>query len=231
MRGLGIERHPHLGVSWVTPGNLKSDRYLRAVEMAGGKAVPLVADAQSWSAHLQTIHGLLLTGGGDVDPALYGEENLASHGIIRHRDDLELEALRYCMDRGLPVLAICRGLQFVNAALGGSLIQDIKSDILHRSENDQSSFHDIEVLPESLLWSIAGQQRRVRVNSRHHQGVDLPRVAPHMRVTAVASDGIVEAMELEDEMFLVAVQCHPEYLDQVAQLSGLFTAFVAKARK
>ncbi len=121
-------------------------------------------------------------------------------------------------------------MQFLNVAMGGSLIQDIRSEIQHRSVDERSSFHDIEVLPGNRLSTLLGSDQRVRVNSRHHQGVDLPRVAQGVRVTALAADGIVEGLEVEGEQFLVAVQCHPEYLDQVPRLNGLFGLFVTAVR-
>lgn len=220
-----------VGVTWITDGDERSKRYLDAVVAGGGQPVPMLADCASWKAELNSIRGLLLTGGVDIDPQLYGEKNEGlSIGVNRQRDDLELQALRYCLDRGLPVLAICRGFQLVNVAIGGALIQDIRSSIKHKSDRGQSRFHEIAVIPGTRIAEVVGGQLHLRVNGRHHQGVDLHCVAQKLHVTALAPDNIVEGLELEGDQFLVGVQSHPENMDETPQLVGLFAAFVSAVR-
>lgn len=233
------ENRPRIGVTWVTPGEEVSDNYLKAVRNAGGEPVALLADAASWRAELAGIHGLLLTGGGDVSPERYGEMNRGKCAMVSaQRDELEFEALRFCTERGLPVLGICRGFQVINVGLGGRLVQDIDTEhvteIAHPSDAStsprQSRYHEIELLPGTLLASIAGTSGEVDVNSRHHQGVTSDMVASGLKVSAMAADGIVEGLEREGEPLLLAVQCHPERPGEALPLVPVFGALVERAR-
>lgn len=202
--------------------------------------MPLPAHSTDWSSRLAGIHGLLLTGGGDIDPSRYVQSNdrgLSEH-IDRQRDALEWEALRYCLERRLPVLGICRGFQVINACLGGSLLQDIAvemgSTLLHPAEETEgrpSRYHTIEVLPHTLLASVADRRGEVRVNSRHHQGLTERERAPGLRIGALAPDGIVEALEGTGEGFLLAVQCHPERPGEAPEMEAVFAALVDRARR
>jgi putative glutamine amidotransferase len=150
------------------------------------------------------LDGLLLAGGTDVDPALYGAARQPeTDEPDRARDRLESDLLREALDRDLPVLAICRGIQLVNVALGGTLTQHIDG---HRCPK-QPEVHRIEIAPGSRLESILKVDDYV-VNSRHHQSVD--KVASGLVVTARAPDDVVEALELPGSRFVLAVQWHPE---------------------
>jgi putative glutamine amidotransferase len=153
------------------------------------------------------LDGLLLTGGPDVDPALYGASRHPETEPPEHaRDSIEVALLREALDRDLPVLAICRGLQLLNAALGGTLVQHIAG---HRCPKQQAA-HAIAIASRSRLESIleVGQAGEYMVNSRHHQCVD--QVASGLVVTARAPDNVIEALELPGKHFVLAVQWHPE---------------------
>lgn len=213
--------------------------YVRAVIRSGG--IPLILPPLIGDAHhaevLELLDGLVLTGGEDVDPVLYGEAPHPALGEVdRLRDDFEIGLFRAAWDRRLPVLAICRGIQLVNVALGGSLWQDIPSQrpgaLTHRAptERDVRS-HQVEIAPGSRL-AAALQTTRCEVNSFHHQSVrDL---APGLLVTATAPDGEIEGVEsVASDPWLLAVQWHPEefHHHDVAPDHGLFNALAAETRR
>ncbi len=229
-------RRPRIGVTWVMPGEMVSDNYLEAVRGAGGEPVPLRRDATTWDAQLARVDGLLLSGGADIDPRLYHAERIPScQAPEPKRDELEWRALQLSLERGRPVLGICRGFQFLNVFFGGTLLQDIPTErpdaLLHHRLGDISSYHLVDVLPETVLAAIVGAHDRMRVNSRHHQGVTEAQLAPGLRISARAEDGIVEGLEGTGEGFLLGVQCHPERLEEVPGMVPLFAALVEEARK
>jgi len=225
---------PRIGVTWVTPDERKSHNYLNAVRQAGGEAVPLLPGVASWAKELEGIQGLLLTGGGDVHPGRYGEEYPGKCEMVdEQRDELELQALNFCREHGLPVLGICRGFQVINVALGGSLLQDLATDhpgaLPHRAVQDISHSHPIRLLQDTVLAGVLGRDGEVRVNSRHHQGLTEKELAPGLKVSAVAPDGIVEGIELEGETFLIGIQCHPERPGEAEAAMPVFRALVERA--
>jgi len=208
--------------------------YCRAVQAAGGLPViiPLTDDLALIEATVQALAGLLLAGGGDVDPAAYGEEPLPGvAGIDPLRDRLELWLSRRALDADLPLLAICRGVQVLNVASGGTLYQDVVSQhpgaIRHsfRSEHPRSYLgHSVSIERHTRLAGILGEGS-VPVNSLHHQAVKT--VAPGLRAVASAPDGIVEALEHPGHRFAIGVQWHPEELiEQDVRMLRLFVAFV-----
>ena len=175
----------------------KRGSYRNALRQAGIEPVENITD-------LSGVDGLLLAGGTDVDPALYGAEGEAgADEPDRVRDGLEGALLDEALERDLPVLGICRGLQFLNVHLGGTLRQHIEG---HKRPKVRD-VHGIAIAPGSRLESILGEREYV-VNSRHHQGAD--RVGTGLAVTATAPDGVVEALELPGRRFVLAVQWHPE---------------------
>jgi len=206
----------------------KVEPYNEALRMVGLEPVP-VKDEDAPS--LAGVEGLLLTGGRDLDPKLYGQVAAPeSEEPNAARDRMEIRLLREALDRNLPVLAICRGLQLFNVYHGGTLIQHLPGDP-HRTKNrpaDPSKpLHEISVAPDTQLAAILGVGQHA-VNSRHHQAVD--RLGSQIQVSAKSvKDEIIEGLERPDKAFAVAVQWHPE--DQVrtdeTQLN-LFRAF-AKA--
>ena len=212
--------------------------YLRAVEGAGGVPVMIVPgfDDETIRALMATVSGLVLTGGGDVDPALYGEapNGTQMDSVSAERDSTEVAALGTAIERGLPVLAICRGMQVLNVALGGSLYQDVPSqcpsDINHaqttggQHARDELT-HGVGVEAGSCLASILGA-RSLRVNSMHHQA--LRKLGRGLRAVAWAPDGIIEGVEMPDERWVLGVQWHPEELAaEQAHAQRLFAGFVA----
>lgn len=217
-------RRPKIGIT-VSPKRESAyyDTFKRAVETAGGEAVVLT----SGSTGLPDVDGLLLPGGWDVDPALYGEEADKSVGPIdRELDDTELKLFRLARQQELPVLGICRGQQVINVAMGGSLFQHLEDHDV-RVHGRRHLAHTIEVDPESELGRAAGKTS-IRVNSLHHQAVRS--LAPGLHQTAKGQDGIVEGLESDDGL-IVAVQCHPEELTgDLPWAKSLFERFVARAR-
>jgi putative glutamine amidotransferase len=164
---------------------------------------------------LESLDGLLLSGGSDINPALYGQTNAGSDEVNDARDALELRLLEEALAADLPVLAICRGLQLFNVFHKGSLIQHLPSTPLHRQRprNVESgkhpSAHAIRVEPDTRLAEIIGAGEH-DVNSRHHQAVDPTRLGHGLVVSAKASDGVIEGIEHPSVSFAIAVQWHPE---------------------
>ena len=225
-------RRPQIGVSWLSAGEAATHACVQAVEAAGGEPVPLLREAGSWTADLPGLDGLILTGGNAVDPRRYGEEN---HGLCRlvipRRDELEQEAFEHCVGEGKPVLGVCRGMQFVNVALGGRMLQDLRiTTVEHEQDGERSRFHTVDVVPGTRTAAIVGGERTVRVNSRHHQGLRAQHVAPDLRVSAVAPDGVVEGVEAVDGRFVIGVQFHPELPGEVPEVAPIFEVLVAHAR-
>jgi len=220
--------------------------YASAVESAGGSCIPLGLHA---SMRIERCAGLLVPGGWDVHPSHYdllpGDEGLSIDELKkkyrikceRRRDDSELPLIRRALELGLPVLAICRGIQSLNVVMARRLVPDIASCVpnalRHRSTGPAMSFsHPIEVEPGSLIERVYGTTT-LTVNTRHHQGI-LPEMVPAcLRVAAMAPDGVVEAVESRDSRFIVGVQWHPERKTDtyIHEISGpLFQAFVDACR-
>ncbi len=203
------------------------ETYARAVAAAGGEPVllPVGEAAEGAASLLERVDGLLLPGGCDVDPALYGEEPDDQLGRLEPQlDRAEVELVRRAVDVGVPVLGICRGQQVVNVALGGTLHQHVAGHDMHGLDRDHLA-HPIEVEADSELGRSA-ESTEVMVNSLHHQAIKA--VAAPLRVTARSPDGVVEALEAGDRV--VAVQCHPEELaDQHGWAGRLLRRFVERA--
>lgn len=212
-------------------------RYLQAIEDAGGLPLilPLTATPSGLRSLLTRLHGLVLTGSGpDLPPGLYGERQRYDYPLMsRQRADFETGLARLVQRAGVPTLGLCGGMQSLNVGLGGTLYQDIPSQLSLSLRHRQSAAaekpsHWVEVRPESLLQRILGRGR-IRVNSSHHQSVK--RVAPSLTVSAVAPDGVIEAIESRRHPFLLGVQWHPEFLyrhDGMAR--RIFASFVKAAR-
>ncbi len=211
--------------------------YSRAVAIAGGVPVilPNLEGPSYVDAVLDRLDGLLLSGGADVDPAHFGETVLnETVEVDPLRDAAELPIIERAVSRDMPILAICRGIQSLNIALGGSIYQDIPtqipSDVVHRQTAARhEASHEVEAVGGSLFERIAGRGP-IRVNSFHHQAIK--EVAPSLTVSARAPDGVVEALENREARFLLAVQFHPEELVGWSEPSrALFRALVhASAR-
>ncbi|MCY3945874.1 MAG: gamma-glutamyl-gamma-aminobutyrate hydrolase family protein [Anaerolineaceae bacterium] len=206
-------------------------QYVDAIRRAGGLPVLLPPGVPAWMGGIH-LDGMIATGGGDLDPALYGGDS--AHPQISEpdaeRDETEMQMMRWLARGDLPSLMICRGLQALNVALGGTLIEHIPDHVhpdIHRSPGGSWSTHPVSVEPDSLLERCC-RGREVSTVSSHHQAIrDL---APGLRVVSQAPDGIIEAVEKPDHPFLLAVQWHPEVSADVdPQQQALFDALVAFA--
>ncbi len=212
-------------------------RYMKAIEDAGGIPVvlPLLSNQDSWRQVVAHVHGLLVTGSGsDLMPELYGERQRHKFArMSRERATMELGVAKAAYRADVPTLGICGGMQSINVALGGTLYQDIpaqlKTPIDHLpAYSATNTTHAIHIAPGSLLRRIAGKAH-VDVNSSHHQSVKT--VAPNLLRTAVAPDGVIEAIEAPDRTFILGVQWHPEFLyDRDPIQRRLFSALIRAAR-
>lgn len=213
-------------------------RYIRAVEELGGipLILPLVAEPSARRRLLDRVDGLLITGSGpDLPPRLYGERQRYKFPLVsERRADFELELVHQARRRDLPLLGICGGMQTVNVAWGGSLYQDIPAQVPGALDHRQKAkaihvAHQVTVTPKSLLNKVLGR-RKLMVNSSHHQSVKT--VAPSLKASAVAPDGIIEAIESPAHRFLLAIQWHPEFLfERHAVHRRLFEALLHTARR
>ena len=182
--------------------------YADAVIGAGG--IPFALSMKSGDGYIHELldcaDGLLLTGGDDVAPELYGEERTGECGAVSVlRDSFEIKALQYAAERNMPVLGICRGIQVMNVAFGGTLYQDMKGHMQSENKNKPSHFVTVVSSPLSKIYP-----RRARVNSFHHQAVK--RTAKRLCACAVSDDGYTEAVYMPGKAFFIGVQWHPEHM-------------------
>ena len=228
-----MQKQPIIGITSCS----RIDDYVRSVEQAGGR-VRVLETSESPRELSGEIDGLLLTGGGDVDPVFYGEDRDPSvEDAEPGRDEFELDLARRALSADLPVLAICRGAQVLNVAAGGTLVQDIPSAInaplSHAIRESRTAHaHDVAVSPGSRLEQALGHAvdaaRTCRVNSRHHQAV--ARLGDGLVASATAADGVIEGIEKPDARFCLGVQWHPENFCESGEFRPLFEAFIAAAR-
>jgi putative glutamine amidotransferase len=221
--------------------NRKMEDYLESVRRAGGEPIEAVVGNEAPEHILARADGLMLTGGGDVDPSLYGETPHASFQPAETgRDAFEIALARAAVASGIPLLAICRGMQVLNVAMGGTLLQDIPSQVTGALEHSvpQPRFHvahEVWVSKGSQLATLLADHMEdgetCHVNSRHHQAVKT--VARGFEVTATSPDGVIEAMEKPGAPFCIAVQWHPENFWRTGEFRELFEGLVraANARK
>lgn len=212
--------------AWDVPAALIPLSYVEAIERAGGRALVVPPTEEGVEETLDALDGLLLSGGSDLDPSLYGAD---AHAETRHvrpeRDRAELALIRAALARDLPVLAVCRGSQVLNVARGGDLVQHLPESVgseAHRETAGVFSEHGVKVDPHSRLGEIVGNS--VEVKSHHHQGYG--ELGEGLRVVARADDGTIEAVEDPERHFAVGVLWHPEEGEDAA----LFEALVAEAR-
>jgi gamma-glutamyl-gamma-aminobutyrate hydrolase PuuD len=210
--------------AWELDAALVPASYVRAVVRAGGAPL-LVPPGASYDETLDSVDGLIFSGGSDLDPDLYGERpHPETNGWVRERDDFELGLMREALTRDVPLLAICRGSQVLNVALGGDLEQHVpdrvQSDV-HKETPGVFAEHDVAVLQGTTLASILGD--RADVKSHHHQGYG--ELGSGLREAARAADGTVEALEDPTRRFTVGVLWHPEEGEDLA----LFEALVREA--
>jgi putative glutamine amidotransferase len=217
------------------------EAYMQAVFKAGGLPViiPETVSPAEFDGLRQRLDGLLLTGGADVNPLRFnGKPNPKVYGIDEQRDEVEINLARLAASTGWPFLGICRGIQVINVALGGTLFTDIMDQMPGALKHDYDSIterdfeaHPVQLEPDSLLartlFNVGASS--VRVNSLHHQGIE--KVAAGLRPTAAAPDRLVEAVELPGHPFGLGVQWHPEAMPDSPQMQALFRAFVEATQK
>lgn len=232
--GLTTYREPAAWGVWNEPADLLPATYADAVHRAGGMPLllpPITGTLGSMAAFVESaldaVDGLLLAGGADVDPARYGALRHPSTGGARpDRDDWEIALARAAMQRNMPVLGVCRGMQVLAVALGGTLLQhlpDTTGTEEHCAVVGVHGRHVVRVSPDSRLGEVVGPQ--VEVASYHHQAVD--RMPAPLIATAWADDGTIEACEANDGSWIVGVQWHPEVYDE----AGVVATFVAACRQ
>lgn len=210
--------------------------YIKAVKKAGGIPIliPFSDNIENVKAYSNKIQGIIFTGGEDISPLSYNEDPIKEvECIIEERDRFELELFKEVYKKKIPILGICRGLQLINIALGGSLYQDIYTQIPnclgHSPKHTLRSnlYHSVKIEKDSKLFDIFKTQD-LKVNSFHHQSVK--KLGSDLKITALSNDGIVEAIESIKENFLVAVQWHPENLvEKHYEFLKLFEALVNSA--
>ena len=229
-----VEQRPVIGITtylvpaawgaWNMEAALVPADYVRAVVAAGGAPV-LVPPGASFVDTLRVVDGLVFSGGSDLDPSLYSAEaHPETNGVVRERDDFELELMREALERDVPVLAICRGSQVLNVALGGDLEQHVPDRVgteVHREVPGVFSEHDVSVVGGTRLASILGDRHDVK--SHHHQGFGA--LGSGLHEAARAPDGTLEALEDPTRRFTVGVLWHPE----AGEDRALFEALVAEA--
>jgi putative glutamine amidotransferase len=208
--------------------------YSQAVEKCGGLPVilPTTTNKSTLEALNKKISGLILSGGGDLDPTYFGEEPAIGLGrITPERDYYELELAKLFLAAHKPILGICRGMQVLNIAAGGTIWQDIHtqlySPVLKHNQEAPKWYptHRVLVTAHTLLSFVLGEVDEVRVNSFHHQGIN--KVAKGFRINAIANDGIIEGIESLEDKFILGIQWHPECMweNEPIQLA-LFQEFI-----
>ena len=230
---IGISAYPRL-VETVTGSTLlhtASRHYVDCVVRAGGLPVILpIVDQQDVPATLTAVHGLLLTGGGDVQPSRYKAHPTAeTRNVDPLRDAFDIRLITQAIDTDLPLLATCRGMQILNVTLGGSLVQHVPAVTGHnhdRSDHWHGGVHPVKIEPDSHLAAAIGSTE-VIVNSLHHQAVC--EAAPGTRAVAWSEDDTVEAIEVPGSPHIVAVQWHPELLEDYPEQQGLFRQLIDQA--
>jgi putative glutamine amidotransferase len=223
---------------WDLEAMLLPRNYVGAVQRAGGLAVMLAPDprlVEDCSEALQLIDGLLLAGGADIDPAAYGQQaHGETGGTVPERDIFEIALVRAAIEEDLPVLGICRGMQLINVARGGTLLQHLPERVGHHEHRRTlGSFdgadHEVELGEGTLAMEVVGEARHA-TKSHHHQGVD--RLGEGLRVSATSvMDGLPEAIELPGRRFVLGVQWHPEADGSSPVLGALVQAAARRAER
>jgi len=214
-----------------------TEAYVQALDQAGACPVliPLGLGESALSGLVKRLDGVLFTGGGDVHPERYGSVTHPKVSYVdEDRDRVEIQLLHEVISKELPVMGICRGLQLINVALGGSLYEDIQDQHPEAVKHDYFPgyprnylAHPVQVEAGSRIAQILGSAS-IQVNSLHHQGIR--RLASGVKATAVAPDDVIEALELDGYPFGLAVQWHPEWLGEHLAMRSLFAAFVEAAK-
>jgi putative glutamine amidotransferase len=212
---------------WVFSAALTPSAYVEAVVRAGGRPLIIPPVEEGVEETLDALDGVIFSGGEDLDPAHYrAERHPETKGVDEARDRAELALLQAALDRDMPVLAVCRGSQVLNVALGGDLVQHLPEVVghdEHKHTPGEFADHDVHVSPDSRLGQLVGE--RAPVKSHHHQGFG--RLGAGLREVAWADDGVVEGLEDPERRFALGVLWHPE----VGEDFALFEALVDEARR
>ncbi len=234
MRLIGVPLRP-LTIGQPAPKLALNRAYFDALERAGGLAlpIPITPDVDRLRSYYELLDGLLLPGGADIEPRRYGavERDGCNLHVMPELDEVELTLARWAIADGLPVLAICRGIQVLNVACEGTLWQDLIVEGATHEQHDREPrdllVHGLEVEPGTLLARTVGETH-LRVNSLHHQAIrDL---GPALRAVAHSPDGLVEGVEFPGHEFVLGIQCHPEELSRKEKWAArLFAGLVDAA--
>jgi gamma-glutamyl-gamma-aminobutyrate hydrolase PuuD len=212
--------------AWEELSALVPADYVYAVERAGGRAMLVPPSDDAVEETLDALHGIVFSGGSDLDPAIYGQEaHEATTGIVEERDRAELALLQGALARDMPVLAVCRGSQVLNVALGGDLVQhlpEVVGDDRHKHTPGAFADHGVALEPDTRLGELLGEHAPVK--SHHHQGFG--KLGAGLREAARAEDGTIEALEDPSRRFTLGVLWHPEAGEDLR----LFEALVDEAR-
>jgi putative glutamine amidotransferase len=230
-----MSRKPVIGITtYLTPARfgdwdeqaaLIPASYVRAIEAAGGRALLVPPSEDGVEEILDRLDGLVFSGGSDLDPELYGQEaHQETNGIVAERDRAEIALLKAALERDMPVLAVCRGSQVLNVAMGGDLVQhlpEVVGDEKHKHTPGEFADHDVDLAPGTRVQEILGDHAPVK--SHHHQGYG--QLGEGLREAARAEDGTIEALEDPSRRFALGVLWHPEAGEDFA----LFEALIAEA--
>jgi len=211
--------------AWEEEAALIPAAYVNAIEAAGGRPLLVPPSTEAIEETLDRLDGLLFSGGSDLDPELYGQKaHPETNGIVAERERAEIAHLRAALERDMPVLAVCRGSQVLNVALGGDLVQhlpEIVGDEKHKHTAGEFADHDVDLVTGTRVQEILGDHAPVK--SHHHQGYG--KIGDGLREAARAEDGTIEALEDPSRRFAMGVLWHPEAGEDLA----LFEALVAEA--
>jgi putative glutamine amidotransferase len=215
-----------------------SYNYIKSVQMAGGLPIliPITNDKEDINEYIDNIDGIIFTGGEDIDPLFYGAEPFRSINYTSpERDEYEKELYLKALDYDIPILGICRGLQLINVASGGTLYQDINQELINSHGHCPTDnpvhhlYHSINIKEDSLLYKIFSNQK-IKVNSFHHQAIKT--LGRDFKISAYANDNVVEAIERIDKRFVVGIQWHAEDLTSYyPEFIKLFEALVEEASR
>lgn len=210
------------------------NNYVESIERSCGVPyiIPIIQNEEIIKQQVKNIDALILSGGSDVNPLLFGEEPSEKLGaIVNERDIYDTKLLKFAMKLDKPILGICRGIQVLNIVNGGTLYQDLSLHQGHsvkhfQSGSPSSATHTVDIIKNSVLYEILGE--KALVNSFHHQAVK--KVAKGFKVTALSKDGVVEAIEKEGESFVLGIQWHPEMMSREHnEMQKIFDVLVEKA--
>lgn len=234
------EKRPLIGITTWTldrnephPGRFihSNVQYMQAVRLCGGVPIYLSGDQAAEDELSDVLDGLILSGGPDIEPWRYGRENEGSMEPDIGRDEYEISLARDMVRKGKAVLGICRGIQVLNVALGGTLIQDNDTFLGINHPNGHGKRHELRISEDCFMFPFFDGAEKITVNSTHHQSCEIP--GKGMKATGWSEDGVIEVIQVEDGRPLYGVQFHPEriFRSRGESILGIFRALVKGAAK